>query len=152
MSASMAICLPGQRVESEARRHLGGAHGAVRDHQKLDGDQRQKEHETHHIIPAHHELSEGLNHSSCGRCSFRSMQENAAARSDVERQTKQRQQQQEGRKDAQLDRAANLHRGQKNENRGGHRNGQQKVKRRGRKRNQHDENHADCGQGQNILP
>ena len=31
-----------QRVQREPCRHLGGAHGAVRDHQELNGDQGQK--------------------------------------------------------------------------------------------------------------
>ena len=62
--------LAGQRVQREARRDLGGAHRAMRDHQELDGDQGQKQHEADNIVAAHDELSEGLDHLAGGGGSF----------------------------------------------------------------------------------
>ena len=100
MSASMAICLPGKRIEREARRDLGGAHGAMRNHQKLNRDQGQKEHEADHVIAAHHELPEGLDHLARGGRALRAVQQNAAAGGDVQSQTEEGEQQQQRGKDA----------------------------------------------------
>jgi hypothetical protein len=140
-----------QRIQGEARRHLGGAHGAVRDDQELNGDQGQKEHEAHHVVAAHHKLPEGLDHLAGRRRALGAMQQDAAAGGDVQRQAKEGQQQQQRGKDAQLDGAANLHGGEKDDDRGGHRQAEQKVQRRGRQGNQHDKDHADGRQRQHIL-
>ncbi len=140
-----------QRIEREPRRHLGGAHGAVRDHQELNGDQGQKQHEADHVVAAHHELAEGLDHLAGSGRALRAVQQNAAAGGDVQRQPEERQQQQQGGKDGQLDGAANLHRGEEDDDRGGHRERQQEVQAPGRQRHQHDEDHADGGQRQHVL-
>ena len=124
--------LAGQRVQGEARRDLGGAHRAVRDDQKLNGDQGQKQHEADHIVAAHDELAEGLDHLAGRRGALRAVQQNAAAGGDIQRQAEEGEQQQQGGKDAQLDGAANLHRGEKDDDRGGHRKRQQQVERRRR--------------------
>jgi hypothetical protein len=79
------------------------------------------------------------------------VQQNAAAGGDVQRQPEEGQQQQQGGKDAQLDGAANLHRGEKDDDRGGHRQAPAESPGRGRQRHQHDEDHADGGQRQHIL-
>jgi hypothetical protein len=55
------------------------------------------------------------------------------------------------RKNAELDGAANLHRGKKDNDRCGHRKGQQKIQARGRQRHQHHKNDADRGERQQIV-
>ena len=140
--------LAGQCVEGEAGGDLGGAHRAMRDDQKLNGDQGQKQHEADDVVAAHHKLPEGLDHLARRGRALRAMQQNAAAGGDVERQPEEREQQQQRGKDAKLDGAAHLHGGEKDDDRGGHRKRQQQVEAHGRQRHQHDEDHADGGQGQ----
>ena len=89
-----------QGIQREAGRDLGGAHRAVRDHQELNGDQGQKQHEADHVIAAHHELAEGLDDLAGRRRALRAVQQNAAAGGDVQGQPEEGQQQQQGGKDA----------------------------------------------------
>ncbi len=140
-----------QRIEREAGRHFGGSNRAMRNHQELDRDEGQEEHEADHVIAAHHELPEGLDHLAGGGGAFRAVEEDAPAGGDVQRQAEQGQQQEQGGKDAQLHRPANLHRGQKHDDRCRHRQGQQQVERRCRQRHHHHEDHADGAQGQSVF-
>ena len=103
------------------------------------------------VVAAHHKLPEGLDDLARRGRALLPVQQNAAAGGDVQRQPEERQQQQQRGKDAQLDGAANLHRGEKDDDRRGHRKRQQKVQRRGRQRHQHDEDHADGHQRQHVL-
>ena len=141
----------GQSIEREARRDLGGAHGAVRDHQELNRDQSQKQHEADHIVAAHHELPEGLDHLARRGRSLLAVQQNAPAGGDVEREAEEREQQEQRGKDRELDGAANLHGGEEDDDRGRHRERQQKVQARGRQRHQHDKDHADGRHGQQVV-
>ena len=63
-------------------------------HQKLDCDQRQKEHESDYVVATNDELSEGLNHTASCRYAFTAMQQDAAAGCDVQREAKQCEEQQ----------------------------------------------------------
>ncbi len=123
----------------------------MRHHQKLNGDQGQKQHEAHHIIAAHHKLPEGLDHLARRAGSLLPVQQNAAARGDVQRQAEQREQQKQCGKHRKLDGAANLHRGKEDDHRSRHRKRQQKVQYRRRHRHQHHEDHADGGQRQHVI-
>ncbi len=143
--------LAGKRVESEPRRHFRGAHGAVRNHQKLNRNQGQEQHEAHHVVAAHHELAEGFDHLSRRGRSLLSVQQNAPGRSDVQREPEESQQQKQRRKHRKLDSAPDLYRGEEDDHRGGHRERQQKIQARGRHRHQHHEDHADRGQRQRDL-
>ncbi len=143
--------LAGESIEGETRRHFGGAHGAVRNHQELNGDQGQEKHEADHVVAAHHKLPEGLDHLAGSRGALRTVQQDAAAGSNVQGQPEESQQQQQGGKDAEFDCPANLHGREKDDDRGGHRKRQQEVQRGSRQRHQHDEDHADRRQRQHVL-
>ena len=76
--------LAGHGIQGEARRDFRGAHRAVADHDVLDRDQGQEQHEADNVIAAHDELAEGLNHASRRRSAFRAMQQNSPAAGQIE--------------------------------------------------------------------
>jgi len=139
-------------VQGEAGRDLGRAHRAMADDQKLDRDQGKKQHKPHHVVAAHDELAEGLDHAA-GRCGpFAAMQKNAPAGGDVQGQAEERQQQENGRKDRQIDGLSDLNCREEYHDGRGHRRPEQHVEDRGRQRNQHDEDNADGPARQGELP
>ena len=85
--------LAGHRVEGKTRRDFGDASGTVGDHDELDDDQDEEDHEADGIVAADDDLSEELDHFAGVP-----VQENRARRGDVERQAEQRDDQQHRRK------------------------------------------------------
>ena len=78
------------------------------DHDVLNGDQGEEEHESDNVIAANHKLSEGFNDAPGRGHAFIAVQQNAAAGSQVERKTKEGEQKQQAGEDGKLRRAQNL--------------------------------------------
>ena len=87
--------LAGHGVQGEARGNFGGAHRAVTDHHVLNRNQGQKENEANNVVAANDKLAERLDDSSRRGRTFTSVQQDAAAAGQVERESEQCQQQQQ---------------------------------------------------------
>ena len=120
----------GHGVQGEARRDLGGAHRAVADHQKLNGDQGDEQHEADHVVAAHHKLPEGGDHVAGGGGAFIAVQQNAARAGQVQRQPEESEQQQQAGKDGELHRAQDVNRREQDHHRRGDAHGQQQVEKK----------------------
>ena len=68
----------GHGVKGEARGDLGGAHRTVTDNQKLNGNQRDEQHETDHVVAADDELSEGGDDVAGSGSAFIAVEQDAA--------------------------------------------------------------------------
>ena len=58
--------LAGDRVEREPGAHLGDTGRALRDHQEVDGDEDDEDHDADDEVTAHHELGEAADHMARG--------------------------------------------------------------------------------------
>ena len=76
-------------VESKAGCDLGRADCAVGYHQKLNGNQREKEDEANDVIAADHELTKRFDDFARSCCAFIAVQQNAPRAGQVERQAQQ---------------------------------------------------------------
>ncbi len=68
-----------QCIQSETGRDFRRAHGAVTDHQELDGDQREKQDKANDVITTHDELAKRLNDTAGRPGSLASMEQDATA-------------------------------------------------------------------------
>ncbi len=143
--------LAGHGIEGEARGDLGGAHGAVADDQELNGDERDEEHEADHVVAADDKLSEGRNDVAGGGGSFIAVEQNAAGAGKIERQAKEREQQQQAGEDGELHRAKDVDGREQDNDRGGNAHGKQKVEKKAGHGHQHDEDDRDGGGGNDPV-
>ncbi len=143
--------LAGHGVESEARGDFGGAHRSVADHQKLNGDEGDEQHEADHVVAADDELSEGGDDAARGGDAFIAVQQDAARTGEVERQTEEREQQQQAGKDRELHRTENVNRREQDDDRRRDAHGQQQVEEKAGHGHQHDEDHRDGGGGNDPV-
>ena len=104
--------LAGHRVQREARRDFGDAAGALRDDDEVDADQDQEEHEPDDVVAADHELAERLNDRA-----GMPLGENQPRAADVEREPEQREEQQQRREAAELERIGRVQRDEQHDER-----------------------------------
>ena len=135
-------------IESEARGDFGGPNRAMGHDQKLDGDQGEKEDKADDVVSADDELPEGFDDGTGGACSVVSVEEDAPAGGDVEAEPEEREQEQKGRKDGEIDCFAYLDGGEKDNHRRRDGGCEEQVEQKGRDRDEHDEDHADGDQGE----
>ena len=76
--------LAGHGVQGESGGDFSGSHCAVADHDILDRNQGEEQHEADYVIPADNELAECLNDASCRRSAFAAVQQNSPAARQVE--------------------------------------------------------------------
>ena len=133
--------LAGHRVEGEARRNLGDAPGAARDHGELDDDQDQEDDETDDQVAADDELAERVH--DLARVS---VEQDQPRHADIDREPEERRHQQERRERREVERAADIHRPDDDgESRGDVRH-DEKVEQLRRQRHDHHRHDHDHGQ------
>ena len=96
--------LAGQGVEGEARRHFGHASRALGDDDEVDDHQHAEHEQADDIIAADQHLAERFDHMARRRRAFVAVDEHDARRGDVERETEQRREQQDGREGRKIER------------------------------------------------
>src|SRR5208282_536475 len=137
----------GESVEGKAGGDFGGAYGAVRDDDVLDGNEGDEKNESDNVVAAHHKLTESLDDASGGAGAFVAVEKNAAAGGEVERQAEQGEQKQQAGENGKLRRAHDLKGGEQNQHGSGKAGGEQEIERECRQRHQHDEDQADGRDG-----
>ncbi|MEZ5395667.1 MAG: hypothetical protein R2724_23020 [Bryobacterales bacterium] len=100
-----------QGVQSEARGDFGDTHRAVVDHHVLNGEQQDEDDDSDGELAADDEVAECFDDAARGIGPEVAVHQYQPRAGDVERQPQQREQQQQGRVDAQFHRARNIHRG-----------------------------------------
>ncbi len=136
--------LAGHRVEGEARADLRDAPGAVGDDDELDHDEDQEDHEADDDVAGDDELPEGL-HDGAGVAGG----EDQARDGHVDRQPEHRGEQQQGGEGGEVQRLAEVHRGDHDRERAGDVERDQQVQQRGRQRDdqhRHDHHHREGGE------
>ena len=136
--------LAGHRVEGEARADLGDAPGAVGDDHELDHDQDQEDHEADDDVAADDELPERLHHAAGVPGG-----EDQPCDRHVDRQAEHRGEQQQRREGGEVQRLAEVHRGDHDRQRGGDVECDQQIQQRGGQRDdqhRHDHHHRDRGE------
>jgi hypothetical protein len=131
----------GHGVEGEPGRDFRDAARALRDHHEVDHDEDQEDHQADDDVAADHEVAERRDHLP----GVAGAQDQPGA-ADVEPQPQQRDQQQQAREDAELERVARRHRDQQHHDAERERRGQQRVEQERRQRHdqqRHDHHHAD---------
>src|SRR5208337_3088581 len=114
--------LAGKSIEGKSGGDFSGAHGAMRDHDVLDGDEGDEENESDNVVAADYELSKGFDDAAGGSGAFVAVKQNTAAGGKVQRQTEQGKQKQQG---------------------SGKAGGEEEVEHHRRQWHQHDEDQAD---------
>ncbi len=132
--------LAGHRVEGEARAHLGDPAGTVGDHDELDDDQDEEDHQADDQRPAHHEVPERVDDVPGV-----AVAQHQPGGGDVEGQPEQGEHQQQRGEHREVQRLHHVHAGQQHDE--GQRDVQhdEQVEHRGGQRHheqQHDADHA----------
>ncbi len=96
--------LAGHRVEGEARAHLGNTPGTLGDDHKVDDHQDCEHHDTDDVVTADHHFTEGLNHLARSSMTVLTVKHDHPRRRDVQRQTQQGGDQQDGREHREIQR------------------------------------------------
>ncbi len=99
----------GHRVEGEARAHLGNTTGTLGDYHEVDDHQNREHHDTDDIVATDHHFTEGLNHLARSGVAVLTVKHDHSRGSDVQRQTQQRGDQQNGRKYREVQRPQGIH-------------------------------------------
>ena len=104
-SASIGHLLAGHGVQGETRGDFRDAAGALGDDDELDDDQDHEDHEADDVVAADDEVAEGLDHLAGV-----AVEEDRAGRRDVQREPEQRDEQEQRREDAELERVLRVER------------------------------------------
>jgi hypothetical protein len=104
----MAICLPGIASNAKRADTSETRPRALRDHDEVDDGEDDEHHRAHAIVAADHELAERGDDLAGRVPAFVAVHEHHARRSDVQRQAKDRHEQQDGREDRELERTPDL--------------------------------------------
>ena len=136
----------GHRVEGEPRRHFRNTDRAVIDDDVLDGDQDEEDHDADDEVAADDELAERHDHVPRRLDALAAIEEHEPGRGDIERQTDERQQQEERRKHREFDRLPHVDRREQQRHGQPDVDRQEQVEQQRRQRNhhqQHDHHHRD---------
>jgi hypothetical protein len=135
------------RVEREARRHLGHASGALRDHDEVDRDQDQEDDDADGEVAADDELAERLD--DLARVPFA---EDEARAGDVEPQPEEGADEQQRREGAELQRVGRVERHQQHHQREPDREREREVEQHRRQRHHEQAHHEHDRDGHAHLP
>ncbi len=124
-------------IEGKAGTDLGDAASTLGNHHEVDDGQNRKHHDADRVVAADHELAECLDHVSRSAGAFMAVQQHHTRRGDVQRQPEQGCHQQQGRKDAEVERPGDVDHRHDHEQRQGDIEGEQRIQRERRQR-QHD--------------
>ncbi len=141
-----AHLLAGHAVQREARRHLGHALRAARHHHVLHDDEDQEHDEPDHVVAGDHVAADGADDvSGVG------VGQDQACRRDVQRQAKQRGDEQQRRERRELDRPRHVERQQQQQQREAEVGEDQEVQQPGRDRGEQDGQDAQHGADQQQV-
>ena len=127
-----AHLFPGHRIKGKPGRHFGNTPGSLGNDDKVDDDQNRKDHDPDRKVAAHHKRAKRLNNLPRRTRPFISVEKDDAGRGNVQRQTKEGQEKQDGGEHGKIDGPLGMHRHEEDQNGDGQAERQTQIQDQGR--------------------